>query len=232
MAGNEQLSPVRPPHSSAPVAVASANEGLDRTARHGRSVVPLGQNERRGRRVLRHPTTSDHPLDYAREGLVVQATQGKRWKPIKGKTEDQRFWEKVDKSGPVPECAPALGPCWTWMAGGTAAGYGQFRARGKARYSHRWSYEKVHGPIPPGLHLDHLCRNTWCCNPTHLEAVTPEVNILRGVGVSAISAAQTHCAKGHELKPENLVSYGKGRRCRPCNLEWQAERRERRRAAI
>lgn len=28
--------------------------------------------------------------------------------------------------------------------------------------------------------LDHLCRNRWCCNPAHLELVTPAQNVRRG----------------------------------------------------
>jgi DNA-directed RNA polymerase subunit N (RpoN/RPB10) len=28
--------------------------------------------------------------------------------------------------------------------------------------------------------LDHLCRNRWCCNPEHLESVTPAENVRRG----------------------------------------------------
>lgn len=28
--------------------------------------------------------------------------------------------------------------------------------------------------------LDHLCRNRWCCNPDHLESVTPAENVRRG----------------------------------------------------
>lgn len=51
--------------------------------------------------------------------------------------------------------------------------------RGKSvRYS-RWAYEQVHGPIPAGLEIDHLCFNTRCVNVDHLEAVTHLENIHR-----------------------------------------------------
>ena len=36
------------------------------------------------------------------------------------------------------------------------------------------------GPVPDSLELDHLCRNRYCVNPSHLEAVSYRVNVLRG----------------------------------------------------
>lgn len=35
------------------------------------------------------------------------------------------------------------------------------------------------GPIPEGLHLDHLCRVRRCVNPAHLEPVTQAENNYR-----------------------------------------------------
>ncbi len=40
-------------------------------------------------------------------------------------------------------------------------------------------YERHVGPIPDGLDIDHLCLNTVCCNPTHLEPVTRDENSRR-----------------------------------------------------
>ena len=47
-------------------------------------------------------------------------------------------------------------------------------------YAHRASYELAKGPIPDGMHLDHLCRVTCCINPDHLEPVTNRENARRG----------------------------------------------------
>lgn len=30
-----------------------------------------------------------------------------------------RFWEKVNKDGPIPEHQPELGPCWEWTGATT-----------------------------------------------------------------------------------------------------------------
>ncbi len=47
-----------------------------------------------------------------------------------------------------------------------------------AMLAHRIRYEAAHGK-PPAV-TDHLCRNRWCCNPTHLESVDNAVNVRRG----------------------------------------------------
>lgn len=69
-----------------------------------------------------------------------------------------------------------LWECWIWK-GSTIRSrhglrYGHFNVRGTMKLSHRVAYEIVNGPIPLGLVLDHLCKNTLCINPLHLEAVS------------------------------------------------------------
>lgn len=58
-------------------------------------------------------------------------------------------------------------------------GYGRTKRDGKHRQAHVAMWVDRHGPVPPGLELDHLCRITQCCNPEHLEAVTPTENKRR-----------------------------------------------------
>lgn len=41
-----------------------------------------------------------------------------------------RFWEKVNKFGPVPPHSPELGPCWLWTASTDGTGRGQITVPG------------------------------------------------------------------------------------------------------
>jgi hypothetical protein len=84
--------------------------------------------------------------------------------------------------------------------------------------AHRVSYELFKGPIPKGLHIDHLCRVRCCINPDHLEAVTLVENVMREVSFSPKNAAKTHCNHEHEFSVENtFVKPTTGERvCRAC----------------
>lgn len=109
--------------------------------------------------------------------------------------------------------------CWLFQGYCTPSGYGgMVDAEGKARAAHRLAYEAFVGPIPAGLHIDHLCRVRNCVNPAHLEAVAQRTNTLRGISFSAKNAQKTHCDKGHEYTPENTYYRTPTHRvCRICN---------------
>jgi hypothetical protein len=150
------------------------------------------------------------------------------------RTSAERFWSKVDRDGPLPERQPELGACWLWLAGCFANGYGAFTFERRLVKAHRHAYEQLVGPIPGGLVIDHLCRNTGCVNPAHMEPVTNAVNLLRGEGIGARNLAKTHCKHGHEFTPENTYRFGPDNRyrsCRACAREKDRRARERRKAA-
>ncbi len=97
-------------------------------------------------------------------------------------------------------------------------GYARIKINGVSKGRHRVEYEKVNGPIPQGLQIDHLCRNRNCINPAHMEAVSPKENILRGQSLPANNARKSHCKNGHEFTKENTIIADKGKRrlCAVC----------------
>lgn len=145
--------------------------------------------------------------------------------PRRRRPPQERFWEKVDKSG----------SCWLWTAG-KAYGYGSFRVDGRSRGAHVLAYEWLVGPVPVGLQIDHLCRNRACVNPEHMEAVPQSVNILRGESPPALNAEKTHCVHGHLLAGSNLYVHPRTgyRSCVLCreaaDLRYFEQRRQKRAA--
>ncbi len=93
--------------------------------------------------------------------------------------------------------------------------------------AHRLSYEAFVGPIVDNLTIDHLCRNRWCVNPTHLEAVPLATNVMRGESPPAKNARKTHCPKGHPYDESNTHVTSKGWRiCKACNADRARQRRK------
>ncbi len=118
----------------------------------------------------------------------------------------ERFWMKVEKRE---------GGCWLWT-GATSRGYGQMRIAGKSVRAHRWSWEHVHGSVPVGLVIDHVCKTTRCVNPEHLEPVTQAENIRRGRS-GLVQRALTHCLRGHPFDAVNTARDSRGHRlCKEC----------------
>ncbi len=122
--------------------------------------------------------------------------------------------------------------CWLWMGAKTSDGYGRICVPGNRKeLVHRWMYERIIGPIPEGLEIDHVadrgCVHRHCCNPAHLEAVTHLENVQRG-RTGAPNREKTHCPQGHEYAGDNLKVDRHGRRgCVACQRETQRRYRER-----
>lgn len=129
------------------------------------------------RSVCRNCTNHIARLRY--KGIKIKVSR-KSWQ--------ERFWEKVNKTD----------TCWLWTSSKTR-GYGTFNKNGKNQYAHRVCFELFKEPIKKGFHLDHLCRTPLCCNPDHLEIVTPLENVRRGI----YGILRTHCKRGHKNIPEN-----------------------------
>jgi len=121
------------------------------------------------------------------------------------------------------------GDCWTWTATADHKGYGRLGVSGRTLMAHRLSYEHFVAPIPPGMQLDHLCRNRRCVNPAHLEPVTGKENVRRGNTGANLpnNDGRSRCLRDHPLSGDNLYIKPNGRRvCRQCERirrrAWQA----------
>lgn len=69
------------------------------------------------------------------------------------------------------------GDCLIWVGSKTSDGYGRLRVSGRVAYAHRYAWEKVNGPIPHGMVIDHKNHcDRACVNVDHLRLVTPQQN--------------------------------------------------------
>lgn len=157
----------------------------------------------------------------------------------------KKHWQQVNRWGETRDSILRADPivrlmdkvvveqsgCWVWKGTTGRKGYGRIRIDNVLHQAHRASYELHVGKIPDGLVLDHLCRNTSCVNPSHLEPVTNLENMRRG-----IRATKRSCVHGHAYTAENTRielradgSHGK-RICLTCRRETSRRWKERQRS--
>ena len=101
------------------------------------------------------------------------------------------------------------------------------------------------GPIPEGYDVDHLCFNSRCCNPVHLETVTHKENVRRGrirerlLNDGKVSPARfsypldrIECSVGHPLVAADSywTRQSGAKACKECNRDAVRRYNERKRA--
>ncbi len=121
-----------------------------------------------------------------------------------------KFWLKV-------HIVDDIDSCWEWLGSKEVHGYGRVGVGGTSRPAHRVAYcIESGGAVPPGLEIDHICRNRGCVRPSHLEAVTHAENMRR-----ARTAGLGPCASGHN----NWIWYRGYASCKTCRSERLKEAR-------
>ena len=93
--------------------------------------------------------------------------------------------------------------CWNYAMHIKSTGYGDYWSikDKKDIGAHVYFYKKYKGNLSKGLVLDHLCRNTKCVNPDHLEAVSFSENIRRGkvakLNISSVDKIKSFYKEGY-----------------------------------
>ena len=125
--------------------------------------------------------------------------------------------------------AAGSGGCWNWTGAVTQHGYGRMSYRNHVERTHRLAAHLWLGLdlADPDVKVCHTCDNPRCINPEHLylgDQKTNTADMVRRGRASAGPNPWTHCARGHELTPDNTTRRKKPR-CRTCNNEGQNRRR-------
>ena len=128
-----------------------------------------------------------------------------------------KFWERFDA-----KIVSGMDDCTIWTGERNTRGYGRVsieRDRKRFRfYAHRLNYERHKGSIPDDKQIDHLCRNTSCVNPDHLEAVSPAENTVRQMAAIHGSDPGVTCKLGHQGEYRRDPKSGK-LYCKGCHRE-------------
>lgn len=118
--------------------------------------------------------------------------------------------------------------CMIWVGCSLPSGYGKLRFQKADWLAHRLAHAAFNGAIPEGYQVDHLCEQKDCCNPDHLEAVTPQTNTVRALVANGQRLAPDICKNGHHRTEGNLHK-GRCKQCTAASVQrWKRERSHKR----
>ena len=114
------------------------------------------------------------PGKFCSKSCAGKSFRGKALRPV-----EERFWEKVDKDGPIPEHRPELGSCWIWTGSRHPDGRGQFHFRQRTYFASVVAFILTYGdPTSEKPWVLHACdaAKLGCIRPSHLFAGTAAEN--------------------------------------------------------
>jgi hypothetical protein len=121
-----------------------------------------------------------------------------------------RFLRKVDIEP---------GGCWVWTGHRRPTGYHYVRDT-RTTVASRLAYLMFIGDLDDVTQVHHLCQNTACVKPDHLEAVDPGENVRRGSG------EWVTCDRLHPDDPTRIGQRKDGRSyCKECQRVRERQRR-------
>lgn len=159
--------------------------------------------------VFRRSWCSTHYSRWLRHGEPRYKITGTLLQSMK------RFWLNTDFN--------SLYECWHWNGRTDKNGYGRLNFRSKDfnkndMAAHRLSYMLFAGELNPKLVINHICHNTLCVNPLHLEQITLSEN---SKDRWHDNSWKTHCKHGHIFDKKNTRTAKRldriTRVCRKCS---------------
>lgn len=171
------------------------------------------------------PNVGDIPVGVSNLIDTARASHGSGHQVVNDVDVARLAWARAVARGAVDVSNDDPEACWEWAGIIHTSEYGQivlprmtYRVPGRKAYAHIVALVAHSGElVPERWTVDHLCRNTRCCRPSHLRAVPQRDNMLApgSRSVSAASAAKERCPNGHLLTPVEGV--GRARRwCGVC----------------
>ena len=127
----------------------------------------------------------------------------------------------------IDRTAQAAGGCLICTYSTGSHGYAQAWDGQTVVLAHRIVWEYHHGPIAPGMTVDHaVCRNRRCVNVQHLRLIPNLDNARRNAPGRDWPIGKRECIRGHDASwwRAKGPTRAKGN-CHACRMVRQAERR-------
>lgn len=143
-------------------------------------------------------------------GCKKKPSKGYWWRGHGGAVKTVKAWSSDWYT--VTDCGHPT-PCWIWNGyKDKERGYGKTRWKNRTFRAHIRSWLESGREIDDGMQLDHLCRQTACVNPDHLEQVTPTENMRRGsrtkLKIEQVREIRARYATGEESQEDLAQAFG------------------------